>query len=408
MFTGVTPESLIPRSDSRNPATTCKGLTQSGRPCKRPIDAKEPEGDGVLAHKDQAETLAAKESTGPETQLYPLKERSSIDTLVQRLGVLDIEEPNEAAPRKRRSSGHRRRSGSRPPRRINRPPTWDAVQETPMQDIPQPQSQPPQPPRAQGQSRKSSSQHSRPSSSRKPLSEKPARPVNKSNNASSDSETATLLRYIPTSVPPKLASTLLAELSKPISPHDEEGFIYIFWLTPEAAGPAPASAASNLLAPRGEGSRRRTSDVMRQYSVKEKKGEKAGGDKGGKETILLKIGRANNVHRRMNEWTRQCGYSLSLVRYYPHVSSATPSPAGGGGLQAGGDGAAAGVRKVPHAHRVERMIHLELGEQRVIKQCEACGKSHKEWFEVEATREGIKKVDEVVKRWVEWAEKRNE
>ncbi|EUC49047.1 hypothetical protein COCMIDRAFT_23228 [Bipolaris oryzae ATCC 44560] len=516
MFTGVTPESLIPRSDSRNPATTCKGLTQSGRPCKRPIDAKEPEGDGVLAvtsvagddsgeeigaaayfcwqHKDQAETLAAKESTGPATELYPLKERTSIDTLVQRLGVLDVDEPNEAAPRKRRSSGHRRRSGSRPPRRINRPPTWDAVQgplmsvpsdvmadrkrrdrpsksappvkklgfwaslccgsadeeipeptrhkkkteqpppaepaqtETPMQDIPQPTSQPPQPPRVQGQSRKSSSQHSRPSSSRKPLSEKPSRPVNKT-NPSSDSETAALLRYIPTSLPPKLASTLLAELSKPISSHDEDGFIYIFWLTPEAAGPAPASAASNLLAPRAEGgSRRRTSDVMRQYSVKEKKGEKGGekGEKGSKGTILLKIGRANNVHRRMNEWTRQCGYSLSLVRYYPHVSSATPSPAGsrqpshqgressgGSGadskLQVGGDGAAAaGVRKVPYAHRVERMIHLELGEQRVIKQCEACGKSHKEWFEVEATRDGIKKVDEVVKRWVEWAEKRNE
>ena len=59
---------------------------------------------------------------------------------------------------------------------------------------------------------------------------------------------------------------------------------------------------------------------------------------------------------------------------------------------------------MPHAMRVERMIHLELGAQRVIKQCEACGKSHKEWFEVEASREGIKKVDDVVKRWVEWAE----
>jgi hypothetical protein len=33
---------------------------------------------------------------------------------------------------------------------------------------------------------------------------------------------------------------------------------------------------------------------------------------------------------------------------------------------------------------------------------------HKEWFEVEATKEGVKKVDEVVKRWVEWAERANE
>lgn len=232
-----------------------------------------------------------------------------------------------------------------------------------------------------------------------------------------------LLRYIPTTVSPKLASTLLAELSKPISPHDEEGFIYIFWLTPEAAGPAPETAASRLLAPpssaRGDRGRRRTSDVMRQYSVKGDEGTKkaAQSQAAGKDTILLKIGRANNVHRRMNEWTRQCGYSLSLVRYYPHVSStstpsATPSPrASPANSRQPSQSGAEGVRKVPYAHRVERMIHVELEEQRVIKQCEACGKSHKEWFEVEATRDGVKKVDEVVKRWVEWAEwaeKRNE
>lgn len=57
--------------------------------------------------------------------------------------------------------------------------------------------------------------------------------------------------------------------------------------------------------------------------------------------------------------------------------------------------------------RVERLIHLELGEQRVVKKCEACGKEHREWFEVEASREGVKKVDEVVKRWVDWAERTN-
>jgi hypothetical protein len=65
------------------------------------------------------------------------------------------------------------------------------------------------------------------------------------------------------------------------------------------------------------------------------------------------------------------------------------------------------MRKVPHAHRVERLIHLELADQRVIKQCDACGKTHKEWFKVEATRDGVKKVDDVVKRWVDWDEKTN-
>jgi hypothetical protein len=53
---------------------------------------------------------------------------------------------------------------------------------------------------------------------------------------------------------------------------------------------------------------------------------------------------------------------------------------------------------------VERLIHLELAAQRVVKKCDACGKDHREWFEVEASREGVKAVDEVIKRWVAWAE----
>jgi hypothetical protein len=508
-FTGRTPESLIPRSDSRNPATTCKGITKSGRPCRRPIDAKASQDDGVLAvvsvisddddeeeigaaayfcwqHKDQAEMLAAQVSSGPATQLYPLKERNSIDTLVERLGVLEVDEPSQEPRRKRRDS----RSGARPPRRINRPQTWDNVEgplisipsdvmaaerrrtrppkpaptrqkksfwaklccgeqdeenvevvrhrrrtsqlpstaENVVPNPPMQQTSPPAPVRVhQPHSRRTSATISKPTASlpqttnhpaRKPLGPKSARPLNKTTRA--DSETTQLLRYIPSILSPQLTSTLLAEASKPISPHDEEGYIYIFWLTPDSQGPAPSSAASTLLAPPSRSDQgRRTSDVLRQYSVKarpatsRRKSSGGIGDVGNKEkeTIFLKIGRANNVHRRMNEWTRQCGYSLSLVRYYPYVpSTSTPSPTpspqtspAGARRQSGGV-----VRKVPHAHRVERLIHLELAEQRVMKSCDACGKTHKEWFEVEASKEGVKKVDEVVKRWVEWAERANE
>ncbi|CAO2649292.1 Nn.00g066770.m01.CDS01 [Neocucurbitaria sp. VM-36] len=523
-FSGRTPESLIPRSDSRNPATTCKGITKAGRPCRRPIDAKASQDDGVIAvvsvvsesedeeigaaayfcwqHKDQAEQLAAQASSGPATQLYPLKERNSIDTLVERLGVLEVEEPEEAAQRKRRDSRQgRRTSGSRPTRRVNRPPTWDHVEgplmsvpsdimaekrrrERPPKPSPQkkkpsfwqslccgsadddyvevirhkkrpgegpvtaqyapemPMHQLPQAPSRvqQEQSRRPSAQSSRPPSgqlsssvpARKPLGEKTARPLNKTSRR--DSETTSLLRYIPQTLSPQLTSTLLAELSKPISPHDDEGYIYIFWLTPDALGPAPSSTASTLLAPPTRPEQgRRTSDVLRQYSVKKPQRPRPGtarqrsgdsNDTSGKDTILLKIGRANNVHRRMNEWTRQCGYSLSLVRYYPYVPSTpspTPSPQASpahsrrpsyqNGTPRPSDPTrrvSEGVRKVPHAHRVERLIHLELGEQRVMKKCDACGKEHREWFEVEATKEGVKRVDEVVKRWVQWAERANE
>lgn len=518
MFTGRTPESLIPRSDSRNPATTCKGITKSGRPCRRAIDAKNTSHNGgVLAvasvlsdddeetgaaaffcwqHKDQAERLMATNApgtNGQDTQLYPLQERSSIDTLVARLGVLDVQD-TESAPQRRRQSrqeGH----ANKPPRKINRPPTWDQVQ-GPLMSVPsdvmaekrrrtnqRPEVQPQRKKqsfwaslccgsadddyvevvrhkkRTQGQSvastalpmcqtpRPHAPQHmyqSRPSNSsmpnsvppaaasnipaRKPLSEKPTRPLNKPG-------TSTLSSYIPATASPSTASALLAELSKPISEHDDEGYIYIFWLTPESLGPAPSSTASTLLAPPARPEQgRRTSDVLRQYSVRSpqhsqadnarsRSGSTTGPSTDEKNTILLKIGRANNVTRRMHEWTRQCGYSLSLVRYYPYVPS-TPSPS----PQPSPQGSPAnsrqpsynnqrpsdpnrrvseGVRKVPHAHRVERLIHIELASQRVMKKCEACGKDHREWFEVDATKDGVKRVDEVVKRWVNWAERRD-
>ncbi|CBY00779.1 hypothetical protein IAQ61_011687 [Plenodomus lingam] len=513
-FSGTTPESLLPRSDSRNPATTCKGITKAGRPCRRPIDAKPSEDDGVIAvvsvigdgddeevgaaayfcwqHKDQAERLAAQTSNGPPTHLYPLKERNSIDTLVERLGVLEVDDAEEPSQRKRRSSRQEQgTSGMRPPKKINRPATWDkvegplmsvpsdvmaankphtypakpssprtkpsfwsslccgsadvddieepqhkqktsqapvatATQEKPQVPVQQPSARPARVPQDHG--RRPSRSTSRPRTSRRssnpavrtPLGEKPARPINKMNRE--ESETAALLRYIPKNLSPQLTSTLLAELSKPISPHDDEGYIYIFWLTPDSAGPAPKSAASSLLVPPSSrpDQNRRTADVLRQFSVKKpQQGSRSGTarrspsttDTANKDRILLKIGRANNVHRRMHEWTRQCGYSLSLVRYYPHVPS-TPSPAPAPHAtpaqsrrrSSAGPG---GVRKVPHAMRVERLIHLELGEQRVVKKCEACGKEHREWFEVEASREGVKKVDEVVKRWVDWAERTN-
>lgn len=501
----------MPRSDSRNPATTCKGITKSGRPCRRPIDAKANNDEGVLAvvsvagdsdsedigaaayfcwqHKDQAEQLAAIKSNGPDTQLFPLKERSSIDTLAQRLGVLEIDD-NIKKPRQRRRDNDEqdtRASGNQPPRRIRRPATWNRV-EGPLISVPSDvmagqkkhkDSRPSKPsPRkkapgflkvlccgaaddeeievirhkrrtsnraddmpaiAMQQSTEVSPQQKQPPS-QWPSATSPSKRTSKSSQTSSQrpipassvpkSDTAKMLRFIPQDISPQLASVLLTELSKPISPHDDEGYIYIFWLTPDTSGPAPSSAASTLLAPPSRSSQaRRTSDVLRQYSVKQasrtqtdsasqKLGNNGTTDAGTSvtSTILLKIGRANNVHRRMNEWTRQCGFSLSLVRFYPYVSSLTPTPSPQASpansrrpsmqtVSNGGQTPDAGaVRKVPTVMRVERMIHLELAEQRVLKKCEACGKQHQEWFEVEATESGIRKVDRVIKRWVDWAE----
>lgn len=64
-------------------------------------------------------------------------------------------------------------------------------------------------------------------------------------------------------------------------------------------------------------------------------------------------------------------------------------------------------RKVPNANRIERLIHIELASKRAQDsgKCAACGREHREWFEVDASREGVKEIDEVIRRWVDWGER---
>ncbi|EER36668.1 conserved hypothetical protein [Histoplasma capsulatum H143] len=88
------------------------------------------------------------------------------------------------------------------------------------------------------------------------------------------------------------------------------------------------------------------------------------------------------------------------MRYYPHVAS-SPSVHPGAPIP---------PRKVPHAHKVERLVHLELADRRVKLQepCSRCGRKHKEWFEIKANREQLRTVDACVRRWVEWSEQAKE
>lgn len=325
-FIPHTPESLLPRSDSKNPASTCRGLTSSGRPCRRPSPGF------CWQHTDQTPPPTSKQRQSPTSQIIK-ERRASIDTLVERLGLLEIEKTR------------RRRSKPKPkPLHQSNLLLLCCIGEADEIQAPRPVK--------------------RPTIKRDP-----------------SSRTGELLSLIPKSASPQTTSLLLAELAKPFSENDEPGFMYIFWLSPESLE-VPAETASSLLSPRPEPGRR-TSDVLNTFATPNKK------------TILLKIGRAQNVQRRMNQWTRQCNYNLSLIRYYPHhspsstnVSDRTP-------------------RKVPNANRVERLIHIELNSKRAqgSGKCPACGREHREWFEVDASRNGVKAVDEVVRRWVDWGER---
>lgn len=155
----------------------------------------------------------------------------------------------------------------------------------------------------------------------------------------------------------------------------------MYWITAEAAPPV-GKIVDTLLEP-GMDARRISSPSK---SVLD-----------GRKTMTVKIGRTANVHRRLSTWSKQCGYTLSLLRYYPHVPSSSST----------GDPTSTNirVRQVPISHRVERLIHIELSGRRVKQgKCESCGQQHREWFEFDATRSGIGFVDEIIQRWVRWAE----
>ncbi|KAL7624949.1 hypothetical protein AAE478_004163 [Parahypoxylon ruwenzoriense] len=418
-FIPNTPESQLGRSDSKNPETTCRGITSGGRPCRRPLNAS-PDSSPVppppkrknklrvddpsdpdlycWQHKDQA-SLSAKSSPGPRTNIAPILEsRPSVDTLIDRLGIVEAQQHHgrKTGSSSTKHGDHRNSEKiSQPPRPYSEPkkgvrfcccftiPEIEVEEELPARPKPTPiQSAPAKPVSSRPPSNQ---QHlAPPSSHSRPNSASSKRPSEKSTT----SHTSQYLSLISSMASPQTASQLMAELAKPISQQDEPGYIYIFWLTPESQQSAPPTeAARSLLSPpRPDARQRRSSDVLEPFAIK---GSKTGSSN---KKLLLKIGRASNVQRRLNEWTRQCGYDLSLIRYYPYISSSHPST----------------PRKLPHSHKVERLVHIELGGAglRVSDKgtCDACGKTHREWFEIDASRKAITMVDEVVKRWSDWDE----
>ncbi|KAI0471013.1 meiotically up-regulated gene 113-domain-containing protein [Xylariaceae sp. FL0804] len=457
-FIPNTPESLIGRSDSKNPATTCRGITSGGRPCRRPLNSSSPASSPAASprasrsrvqqlrvddprnpdlycwqHRDQASS-SARSSPGPASRTTPILEtRESFDSLVGRLGIVEAErkgkkkpgrspaaQPNEDRRNEKASRPQAHTAASKPPSPKPKPktkqrttfcccftiPVKEEVVDRPARPRPRPlQSTPATPASASlpSNSQRLSNQRLSPSYASQQQRPSVAASSRHSSAVSTVSQTSQYLSLIPPAASPQTASQLLAELARPVSAQDEPGYIYIFWLTPESApAPPPADAARDLLAPppsRPDTRQRRTSDVLQSFATAADEDKK----KNKKKTVLLKIGRASNVQRRLNEWSRQCGHDLSLIRYYPYISSSASHQS----LPAA---AAAVPRKMPHSHKVERLVHLELAGLglRVADRanCAACGRAHREWFEVEASRAGIAAVDEVVRRWSDWDEGR--
>ncbi|KAK4169034.1 meiotically up-regulated gene 113-domain-containing protein [Cladorrhinum sp. PSN259] len=387
-----TPESRLGRSDSKDPLTTCRGITSSGRPCRRSLAeddspaakarlkaklrVKSPNDEAMYCwqHKDQA-VLSTQSAPNPQTHNKPmLQGRSSIDTLAERLGLVKT----HSAPGK--PGGPFSQQPSKGKKSFTCCFCFSIPLDLDLDPPPRPMPTPIQP---------VLSTASRPTG-------KPGKKKRRNDDFAS---------LIPAETSPETTTKLLAELNKGFSEHDDPGYIYIFWLTPESQ-PAtpPANVARTLLEPPSSSARpstsRKVSEILAAFGFdgfeddRDEPTDRAIGRPKSNKKILLKIGRATNVQRRLNEWNRQCGYNLSLIRYYPYVSSSSaPSSE---------------PRKVPHSHKVERLVHLELdglGLRVVEKEkCEACGKTHKEWFEVDATKRAVEEVDDIIRRWSEWDE----
>ncbi|KAJ5104855.1 hypothetical protein NUU61_002202 [Penicillium alfredii] len=464
-----TPESLLPRTDSRNPATTCRGITANGRPCRRGLAATPRKGPCYgtdLAslycwqHKDQAMSSIACSTSN--AQVEP---RTSIDTLMDRLGVLEIKDEQPVSHKTHRrgskitssaNCGEKKKRRPAPKRTFCcfevvdeddedfQPPSKPVHTTLPTRPVPglslspqSPYQRAPRPSNAGPPHYVRVPSSPRPRVSSAPTSSRDGRRHHK-NSSSCSSHTQSLLSWIPSTLSPQTTSLLLTEMAKPISSADEEGYIYMFWVTPpttasprgsSAARPSREIASSLLPADPGPSSTLRPPAQPRSVSEAIRAAQDLNAlisspTSTSPGTLRLKIGRTGNVHRRLTEWTRQCSHDLTLIRYYPYMpssigqhasasASTSSSPARRPPYRPRPDqqkhnSAEAGMPgcKVPHVHRVERLIHLELADLRVrdLGRCGECGKEHREWFEVAAAKEALRGVDECVRRWVAWGE----
>lgn len=242
-FIANTPESLIQRSDSRDPAATCRGLTSTGRPCRRPVagpplssptrsNNTPSESTYCWQHKDQAPSTTARLPQG--LQKSTIRERTSIDTLVDRLGLLEVESPTKGArrrrprsadpavhvPEKKENTRISEKPSQKPSKKTEPEKTWEFLCCFGIAD----EEAIARPTRTPNNGPKTSSLPSRVSM---PNAQNGA-PSRPRIERDPPSRTAELLSLIPREVSPETSAILLAELAKPVSALDEPGFIYIF------------------------------------------------------------------------------------------------------------------------------------------------------------------------------------
>jgi len=162
---------------------------------------------------------------------------------------------------------------------------------------------------------------------------------------------------------------LRSEMEKPISDKDEPGFIYAYRL---------------LKGPNSEKNPKYT---------------------------LYKVGRSTNVHRRLYQWAKQCGYTPEFIELFPKDILSSQEiilidREESSSLNFDKSEFFGSDPKCKYTHRAERLIHIELGARfkADIEKCKNCGNLHREWFKVQNTH-GWDEVRKIIVHWVSYVER---
>ncbi len=92
----------------------------------------------------------------------------------------------------------------------------------------------------------------------------------------------------------------------------------------------------------------------------------------------VKIGYTRNIYARLGQWRNECRRNYT---FHPATSTVRGAV-------------------IPHAQRVEQLIHTELKDHRkMIQCCSGCGRVHDEWFDVSGEH-----VAKVFRKWRDWIE----
>ncbi|KAF8972828.1 hypothetical protein BGZ46_010037 [Entomortierella lignicola] len=117
---------------------------------------------------------------------------------------------------------------------------------------------------------------------------------------------------------------------------------------------------------------------------------------------LFKVGRTDNVSRRMNEWGEKCGSPPKLLEVFPEQGSLAPKDENDLAetvTRIAKDDEVTGLR-CRHAHRVERLIHIELKPLHDKDHVCACNTKHMEWFKV-PHRPGLTDEQQKQQAWLQ-------